>query len=208
MDKQELRQDPIREKIIGSLSYLENNRNALFGVLAAIVLIIGVSGYYSSSSKALQVESASDLGVALITFTNDKDSGLMLLSKVLDEGDDASKQVAMATLVNHFYSNDQFFEVDSLLNLGVKITDNVISSKLLSLRGDMRANDGDYELALEAYSSSIDEYPSIEVELKMANAYHQSGEIDKARQMVDAILANEKASNTLKTKSSTLRAKL
>ena len=72
MDKQELRQDPIREKIIGSLSYLENNRNALFGVLAIIVLIIGVSGYYSSSSKALQVESASDLGVALITFTNDK----------------------------------------------------------------------------------------------------------------------------------------
>ena len=69
MDKQELRKDPIREKIIGSLSYLENNRNALFGVLAAIVLIIGVSGYYSSSSKALQVESASDLGVALITFT-------------------------------------------------------------------------------------------------------------------------------------------
>ena len=132
----------------------------------------------------------------------------MLLSKVLDEGDDASKQVAMATLVNHYYSNDQFFEVDSLLNLGVKITDNVISSKLLSLRGDMRANDGDYELALDAYSSSINEYPSIEVELKMANAYHQSGDIDKARQMVDAILANEKASNTLKTKSSTLRAKL
>ena len=94
------------------------------------------------------------------------------------------------------------------MNLGVEITDNVISSKLLSLRGDMRANDGDYELALDAYSSSIEEYPSIEVELKMANAYHQSGEIDKARQMVDAILANEKASNTLKTKSSTLRAKL
>ena len=197
MDKQELRQDPIREKIIGSLSYLENNRNALFGVLIAIVLIIGLSGYYSSSSKALQVESASDLGVALITFTNDK-----------DEGDDASKQVAMATLVNHYYSNDQFFEVDSLLNLGIKITDNVISSKLLSLRGDMRANDGDYELALDAYSSSIDEYPSIEVELKMANAYHQSGNIDKAREMVESILANEKASNTLKTKSSTLRAKL
>ena len=84
MDKQELRQDPIREKIIGSLSYLENNRNALFSVLAAIVLIIGVSGYYSSSSKALQVESASDLGVALITFTNDKDSGLCFI-KVLDE---------------------------------------------------------------------------------------------------------------------------
>ena len=53
-----------------------------------------------------------------------------------------------------------------------------------------------------------DEYPSIEVELKMANAYHQSGNIDKAREMVESILANEKASNTLKTKSSTLRAKL
>ena len=66
----------------------------------------------------------------------------------------------------------------------------------------------DYELALDAYSNSIDEYPSIEVELKMANAYHQSGDIDKARQLVDAIIANDKASNTLKTKSSMLRAKL
>ena len=42
----------------------------------------------------------------------------------------------------------------------------------------------------------------------MANAYHQSGNIDKAREIVESILANEKASNTLKTKSSTLRAKL
>ena len=155
MDKHEIRQDPNRERIIGSLSYLENNRNALFGVLAVIVIIIAGSGYYSSNSKALSMESASNLGTALIRFSTDKDSGVLLLSKVLDEGDNASKQVAMATLVNHFYTNDQFFEVDSLLNMDVKITDEVILSKLLSLKGDMRANDGDFELALESYLSLI-----------------------------------------------------
>ena len=208
MDKHEIRQDPIRERIIGSLSYLENNKNALFGVLALVVLIIAGSGYYSSSSKALKVESASSLGTALITFTNDKDSGILLLSKVLDEGDDASKQVAMATLVNHYYTNDQLFEVDSLLNMDIEITDDVISSKLLSLKGDMRANDGDFDLALESYSSSLDVYPSIEVELKMASAHHMAGENDKARAIVDAILENDKATVTLKTKSSMLKSKL
>ena len=49
MDKHEIRQDPIRERIIGSLSYLENNKNALFSVLAVIVIIIAGSGYYSSN---------------------------------------------------------------------------------------------------------------------------------------------------------------
>ena len=208
MDKQELRQDPIRERIIGSLPYLENNKNALFGVLTVVVLIIAGSGYYSSTSKALSVESASNLGTALITFTNDKDSGVLLLSKVLDEGDNASKQVAMATLVNHYYTNDQFFEVDSLLNMDIKISDDVISSKLLSLKGDMRANDGDYVLALEAYSSSLDAYPSTEVELKMASAHHMAGDNDKARSIVDAILENDKATVTLKTRSSMLKSKL
>ena len=208
MDKHEIRQDPIRERIIGSLSYLENNRNALFSVLAVVVIIIAGSGYYSSSSKALGIESASDLGTALITLTNDKDSGVLLLSKVLDEGNDASKQVAMATLVNHYYTNDQLFEVDSLLNMDIKITDDVIASKLLSLKGDMRANDGDFDLALESYSSSLDAYPSIEVELKMANAHFMAGDSDKARAIVDAVLDNDKATVTLKTKSSMLKSKL
>ena len=207
MDKQELRQDPIREKLIGALTYLENNKNALFGVLAVIVIVIAYGGYYSSSTKALKVESSQNLGTALITFSNDKDSGILLLSKVLEGGDDASKQVAMATLVNHYYSNDQSFEVDSLLNMDIKITDDVLSSKLLTLQGDIRANNEDYESAIEVYEESVDVYPSLEVELKIAEAHHKAGNNDRAKEIVESILADENASSMVKSKSSALKSR-
>ena len=81
----------------------------------------------------------------------------------------------MAILVNHYYSNEQFFEVDSLLNMGIKITDNVLLSKLLMLQGDMRINNGEYDLAIELYQGSIDEVSSPEVEVKLAHAYYEAG---------------------------------
>ena len=208
MDKQELRQDPIRERLIGALTYLENNKNALFGVLAVIVIVISYGGYYSSSTKALKVESSQNLGKALITFSTDKDSGILLLSKVLEEGDDASKQVAMATLVNHYFSSDQSFEVDSLLNMDIKITDDVLSSKLLTLKGDIRSNNEDYEAAIEAYEESADVYPSLDVELKIAEAHYKLGKNDKAKKIVESILENEDASATVKSKSSVLKSRL
>jgi len=208
MDKQELRQDPIREKIIGTLTYLENNKSMLFGVLVVVIGVIAYGGYYTSSSNNLKVESASKLGKALNTFVTDKDSGILLLSKVLEEGNDASKQVALATLVNHFYSNEQLFEVDSLFNIGIKITDNVLSSKLLMLQGDMRINNEEYDLAIELYQGSIDAVSSPEVEVKLAQAYHKAGNSDKAKKIVESLLENDKISSTVKRKSSTLKSRL
>ena len=208
MDKQELRQDPIREKILGTLTYIENNKSMLFGVLVVVIGVIAYGGYYSSSSKSLNIESASSLGKALNTFATDKDSGILLLSKVLEEGNDASKQVAMATLVNHYYSNEQFFEVDSLFNIGIEITDNVLSSKLLMLQGDMRINNEEYDLAIELYQGSIDEVSSPEVEVKLAQAYYEAGNSDKAKEIVESLLENEKASSTVKRKLSTLKSRL
>ena len=208
MDKQELRQDPIRERLIGALTYLENNRNALFGVLAVIVIVIAYGGYYSSSTKSLNVESSQNLGKALITFSTDKDSGILLLSKVLEEGNDASKQVAIATLVNHYFLNDQSFEVDSLLNMDIKITDDVLSSKLLTLKGDIRSNNEDYEAAIEAYEESADAHPSLDVELKIAEAHYKLGDNDRAKEIVESILENEDASAAVKSKSSALKSRL
>ena len=208
MDKQELRQDPIREKILGILTYLENNKNALFGVLAVVIAVIAYGGYYSSSTNSLKVQSSEDLGRALITLKDDKDSGILLLSKVLEEGNDASKQVAMATLINYYYSNEQFFEVDSLFNMDIEITDDVLLSKLLTLKGDMRSNDEDYDLAIESYQTSVDIYSSLEVELKMAQAYHKAGNNVKAKEIVESLLDNEKISSTVKTKSSILKSQL
>jgi predicted negative regulator of RcsB-dependent stress response len=208
MDKQELRQDPIREKIIGTLTYLENNKNILFGVLVVVIGVIAYGGYYSSSSNTLKVESSASLGKALATLATDKDSGILLLSKVLEEGDNASKQVAMATLVNHYYSNEQFFEVDSLFNIGIKITDNILSSKLLTVQGDMRVNNEEYDLAIESYQGSINAVSSPEIEVKLAQAYHKAGNTSNAKKIVESLLENEKVSSTVKTKLNTLKSQL
>ena len=153
-------------------------------------------------------ESATKLGIALYTYGVDKDSGILLLSKILEDRNNTSKQVAMATLVNHYYSNEQFFEVDSLFNIGIEITDNVLSSKLLMLQGDMRINNEEYDLAIELYQGSIDEVSSPEVEVKLAQAYYEAGNSDKAKEIVESLLEDEKASSTVKRKLSTLKSRL
>ena len=72
----------------------------------------------------------------------------------------------------------------------------------------MRINNAEYDLAIELYQGSIDEVSSPEVGVKLAQAYYEAGNSDKAKEIVESLLENEKASSTVKRKLSTLKSRL
>ena len=72
----------------------------------------------------------------------------------------------------------------------------------------MRINNEEYDLAIELYQGSIDEVSSPEVEVKLAQAYYEAGNSDKAKEIVESLLEDEKASSTVKRKLSTLKSRL
>ena len=65
MDKKELRQDPIREKILSFLGYVENNRTMLAGIVAVVLGVILIGSYVSTTNKQLNEQSSLSFGKAL-----------------------------------------------------------------------------------------------------------------------------------------------
>ena len=85
MDKKELRQDPIREKILLFLSYIENNRKALYGIIASVVAIILIGSYISTSSKNLNEKSSLTFGKAINnSIAGDKETSIALFKELLN----------------------------------------------------------------------------------------------------------------------------
>ena len=82
MDKKELRQDPIREKILVALSYIENNRNALYGIVVGVMVIILVGSYLSTTQKEMDRKSSLSFGKAINnSIAGDKDTSVMLFQE-------------------------------------------------------------------------------------------------------------------------------
>ena len=84
MDKKELRQDPIREKILSTLSYVENNKMALYGIVGVVLAVILVGSYISTSNKELNQKSSLNFGKAInSSIAGDKEVSLLLFEELL-----------------------------------------------------------------------------------------------------------------------------
>ena len=163
MDKKELRQDPIREKILSALSYIENNRNALYGIVVGVMAIILIGSYLSTTQKEMDRKSSLSFGKAINnSIAGDKDTSVMLFQDLLSEGSKEVAGSALVYLVDYHVSNKNFEKVDSLLNLNIDITDNVLESKMYVMQGDMNLDRKEYEKSLEFYSQAAKVNNSIE----------------------------------------------
>ena len=194
MDKKELRQDPIREKILSALSYIENNRNALYGIVVGVMVIILVGSYLSTTQKEMDRKSSLSFGKAINnSIAGDKDTSVMLFQDLLSEGSKEVAGSALVYLVDYYLSNKNFEKVDSLLNLNIDITDNVLQSKMYAMQGDINLDKKEYEKSLEFYSQAAKINNSIENHMmfKKAVVYYEKEEFKESKKIIEEILAVE-----------------
>ena len=201
MDKKELRQDPIREKILLFLSYIENNRNALYGIMASVVGIILIGSYISTSNKDLNEKSSLSFGKAINnSIAGDKETSIALFEQLLNEGSDATASNSFAFLLDYYLTEGDASKVDSLLNLNVEITDGILQSKIYIIQGDKSLDAMKYEESIEFYSMARKENSSIENDMIMREAivYYNTGDFDKSRKIIENLLEIEDLKYDLK----------
>ena len=208
MDKKELRQDPIRERIISFLSKIESNKNVIFGIFVLAIVSITFATYYSSIMKGKNKTSSINLGKGINTkIDGDKEASNLIFSELLKNGTSSSKSVSLVNLIDYYLFLDADLvdsllnlenikvsdTLDSLLNLDIKISDNVLSSKVFILQGNMSFNNGEYESALDFYNRALDldAYIYNEVKLKLAQTYYKMGDLRKAESIVDRLLEKD-----------------
>ena len=206
MDKQELRQDPIREKIIAFLSNVENNRTAIAGFFVIAILSITFATYYSLNLERQNKNSEINLGKAINTKIDgdDSETSNLLFSELLASGTSASKSVSFVHLIDYYLSevDDNIFPVDSLMNMDVDVSDDILKAKLLLLEGDRNLNLEQYDDAIGNYNEALglDTYMSNEIELRLSRLYLEKGDITKAESIVSALLEKDDLSFSDKDK--------
>ena len=201
MDKKELRQDPIRERILLFLTYVENNRNALYGIVGVVVVVILAGSYISTSTKELNEKSSLDFGKAMNnSVAGDKETSIALFEDLVSEGSNSTASNSFAYLLDYYFSDGNFDKVDSLLRLNIEITDEVLQSKIYIIQGDMSLDRMEYDKSIEFYSKAGEKNSAIKNKMLMKEAivYYKTEDFDKTRGIVEELLDTEDLQYELK----------
>ena len=194
MDKHEIRQDPIREKIFEFLNYVENNRSVLIGALVGIVAIILIVSNIASNKKAALESSSIEFGKAV---SNSVSSSVELtipeFEGIMSSGTAETKSNAFVYLLDYYHASGNTDKVDSLLNLDITVNDDILNSRIYLIKGDKALNDMDYDKAINKYKKAIDLNPFIEnaVDLKIAAIYIEKGNSKEAKSIIEKLLEDD-----------------
>tara|TARA_B110000467_G_scaffold14473_1_gene12491 strand:+ start:19896 stop:20561 length:666 start_codon:yes stop_codon:yes gene_type:complete len=146
MKKEELRYDPVHDKIAGVVDYIDNNKNFAIQGLLIIGLIVGGWGYYSGLERDRVNISKSLVGVAQNAYNAGQiELSVSELKNIVEEysGTDAANQ-ALAYLLKDAYLGNS--DKDVLLlgkEYGGGSSDGVLSAGLYETLGNSAININD-----------------------------------------------------------------
>ena len=207
MKKEEIRQDPIRDKIISSIAYLDENKNIFVNLLVAFIVCIGGFSYYKSV-KANDINDASGIGgVAQNLYNlNQSSDAINEMQSILDDYKDTPSAVhSYIYLLSDSYNNNDTLKIKHLLNnYDIKVKDPVLSSYIYELKANFSDNiESKISYLLEAVKVST---PSTmgRMEISLAKLYIDNDRISDAIDILDRYSSDETNFN-LKNSAAQLR---
>ena len=197
MKKEELRHDPIREKIVQGVQYFSENTSTVFQVLAAIVIVIGGLSYHNHTGN-IKMENASHLaGRAQNTFINGNlDEANVKFERVLADYPNTPGAVqSLVYLLNAAISDNDIDEIKRLLSENdAAIDDNRVLAALYKLEGDVARNEADFASAMiyfqKAHNIASANQLQVSYQLNIASTFLAQNNYENAVQTLQKIIDN------------------
>ena len=190
MKKEELRHDPVRDKIVKKVQYFSENTNTVLQVFAAIVIAVAGLSYYSHTGN-IKMESASHIaGRAQNTFINGNiDEANVKFERVLADYPNTPGAVqSLVYLLNTAISNNDISEVKRLLNENDgSIDDPCVLAAFYKLQGDVAHTEADFKSAIKYFQKAQD------------ISYTNQSEIGFQLNIAYILLAQHNYENTIQT---------
>ena len=139
MKKEELRYDPIHEKIADIIEHIDNNKYLAIQVLAVIALTVGGWGYFSGLQKNKINTSKSIVGVAQNAYNGGEvDISLSDLKNIIIEypSTDAGNQALVYLLKDAYQANNDADVLSLSSEHGTSISDRVLDAGLHGILGN------------------------------------------------------------------------
>jgi len=205
MDKEELKQDLVRDKIIGFIEYLsENSSYVLTVVIFSIMAIYGYS--FTVEKKLNEFNLSSELSGLAQTEYNQGDVEFAVddLQGILDDYESTHGGTqAYIYLIYNAYINDDNSTLNSLLNnYSIYSKDILLQSSVLETKAYLSMNSDDYSSAIDLLNKSLKlndiEQVNVRLNISKARVYISKEEYGKAKSLLDELKDNESIATTQK----------
>ena len=195
MNKQELRHDAFREKIVKGVEYFNKNRATVIKIFTILILFVSSMSYYKHLGTEKNANASHVVGRAQNIFINGNlDEALVKFERVIDDYPKTPGAVqSLVYLLSDAVKNNNIEEINKLLSESDgSVADPVVLSALVKHRGDLALESGDYSNALKYFKKahSIASDNAVKYELNIATAYMAQGNYSDALQALESIIDN------------------
>ena len=157
MRKEEIRNDPVRDKIVQGINFIKENKNIIFWILGSFALIIVSISYFQNIKNIKNTNASNISGLAQNSFINgDKDNALVKFQRVLDDyaGSNGALQSSIYLLSDALKDsdNDKILELLSLIISNIEgVDDPILKSFIFKVKGDILLDKNDLSSAISNY---------------------------------------------------------
>lgn len=193
MKKDELKRDPIAEKLLSAVEYIKNNNTKIIGLIVVIVLIVSGIGYYQNSQNQLVFESKLAVDEVMLQLVNEGLNNPDYFNDKLSNQIDSiymkypnSKYINYLSFIVYSETSDSLKSqiIDKITYAKDEIENSWFKSQAHYVIGDYYADNAMNENALSNYKGGI-KYSDSDAQraygyYKQANIYFESNDYDNA----------------------------
>ena len=190
MKKQDIKSDPVKDKIVEIVDYIVSNSRTVWIIFISFVAVIVFFTYYSSNAKnKLQSENL-QLGILQnksIHLNDSSDSLINEYTKILDTyGKSESYNQAFIYLLNHYLLVDDSDNIKALLfNNNFNSTDNLQNAFVYKVKADYYQNIGENNNSINNYIKAVNTVENYDLKvlyaMELINLYIKDDKISKAQ---------------------------
>ena len=160
MRKEEIRYDPVKDKIIRTIEYLKNNQSLVLKAFLGLIVIVAIASYYSNLNFIKNETASNVAGIAQSAFLKGNvDEALVKFERVLsDYPNTKAAHQSLVYLLNDAITDGDYAAISTVLSKidGEidKISDPVIKSSIYKVQGDIALKDGNIDQAISFYKDA------------------------------------------------------
>ena len=205
MDKKELKEDLIRDRIIDFIEYISENSINVF--ILVLLVVGGISTYtFLSNKKIDEFNLSSELSGLAQNEYNQGDSIFAIddLQQVLNDYEETpGGSQAYIYLIYDAYINDDIDKLESLFdNYSIYLKDPFLKASVVEAKAYLAMNTKDYSSAIELINKSlkINDIKSIKTRLDIAKAriYIANKNYEEAQNLLEKISSDSAVTNSQK----------
>ena len=208
--RKEIKRDPFLETIDKIENSYEKNKKTFLNIIVAALAGIFIINFLLKKHDQKNIDSNSALGVAMVAFENrDYENAKFQFESIISNFDGTSAfNIANFYLGKIYFENNDFVEAESFLNNFVNSNElENFYHGAIKMLVSISLQNSQYDKAIKLLDNSlkkVSKNDSIELKLIKTIVLKDQGKTDKAKRLLNEIIAEEKLPRHLKEKSEEL----